>query len=241
MGKIHSFESFGTVDGPGVRFVVFLQGCPMRCLYCHNPDTWDSSFGQEMSADEVLNEILKYKNYIAEGGVTISGGEPLMQLDFVIELLTKIKQAGFHTAVDTSGIGFNEEQIELVKKYDRLLEVCDLFLLDIKHIQEDKHKLLTSQSSRNPKAFAKYLSRKHKSVWVRYVLMSYTKSIEDLQATKRWIDELENVEKVEVLPYHSMGKVKYEKLGWTYPLENETSPTKEEVLLAKEILGEKRC
>ena len=240
MGKIHSFESFGTVDGPGVRFVVFLQGCPMRCLYCHNPDTWSAFEGKEYSAEEVFQEIMKYRNYIAQGGVTISGGEPLMQLDFVIELLAKVKAAGLHTAVDTSGITFSKENAQLLEKFDRLLEVCDLFLLDIKHIDEEKHKQLTGHSSRNPKDFAYYLSEHHKPVWIRHVLMSMTNDETYLRETRRFIETLNNVEKIEVLPYHSMGTVKYQKMGLAYALENEVSPLKEETAKALAIL-EGKC
>lgn len=236
VGKIHSFESFGTVDGPGVRFVVFLQGCPMRCLYCHNPDTWQSNAGKEMSAQEVFSQIKKYKNYIAKGGVTISGGEPLLQIDFVIELLRLVKQAGFHTAVDTSGIMFQKENRTLLHKYDQLLEVCDLFLLDIKHIQNEKHQALTGQSNQNVKDFAVYLSEKQKPVWIRHVLMSYTNNRSDLKKTRAFIETLKNVEKIEVLPYHTMGIVKYEKLGYPYPLKEEAAPSKEDVLKAKQIL-----
>src|SRR5690554_2633424 len=157
VGNIHSMESFGTVDGPGVRFVLFLQGCPLRCLYCHNPDSWRTDTGTEMSVDEVVNEIVKYQSYIKDGGVTVSGGEPLLQLNFVLELFTELKKRNIHTALDTSGALFTEKT---KKSYDRLLEVCDLFLLDLKHIDNEKHEALTSVKNTNILNFAQYLSER---------------------------------------------------------------------------------
>lgn len=238
MAKIHSFESFGTVDGPGVRCVVFMQGCPMRCKYCHNPDTWSFMAKEEKSADEIYTEILKYKNYIVDGGVTLSGGEPLAQIDFAIELFTKLKKKNIHTCMDTSGIYFDKDNEELVKKYDTLLSVCDLFLLDIKHIKEETHIKLTGHSSKNPKDFARYLSKKNKPVWIRHVLVDeYTNNMEDLKETRAFLDTLNNIERIEVLPYHTMGINKYEKLGIEYPLSHLSSCKKEDVVRAKEILG----
>lgn len=241
VAKIHSFESFGTVDGPGVRFVVFMQGCPLRCKYCHNPDTWDFAGGEEYSASSVHQQILKYINYIKNGGVTVSGGEPLAQIDFVIELFTLLKKDGLHTCCDTSGIYFDEDNPEILAKYDRLLEVCDLFLLDIKHISENKHKDLTGLSAKKPQAFAKYLDSHHKPMWVRHVLLDgYTNNVEDLEKTRAFIDTLHNVEKIEVLPYHTMGITKYEKLKIEYPLKDVETPRKEDIQRAKEILGVKK-
>lgn len=241
VAKIHSFESFGTVDGPGVRFVVFMQGCPLRCKYCHNPDTWDFAGGEEYSASSVHQQILKYINYIKNGGVTVSGGEPLAQIDFVIELFTLLKKDGLHTCCDTSGIYFDEDNPEILAKYDRLLEVCDLFLLDIKHISENKHKDLTGLSAKKPQAFAKYLDSHHKPMWVRHVLLDgYTNNVEDLEKTRAFIDTLHNVEKIEVLPYHTMGITKYEKLNIEYPLKDVEAPSKEDIQRAKEILGVKK-
>lgn len=241
VAKIHSFESFGTVDGPGVRFVVFMQGCPLRCKYCHNPDTWDFAGGEEYSASSVHQQILKYINYIKNGGVTVSGGEPLAQIDFVIELFTLLKKDGLHTCCDTSGIYFDEDNPEILAKYDRLLEVCDLFLLDIKHISENKHKDLTGLSAKKPQAFAKYLDSHHKPMWVRHVLLDgYTNNVEDLEKTRAFIDTLHNVEKIEVLPYHTMGITKYEKLKIEYPLKDVEAPSKEDIQRAKEILGVKK-
>lgn len=236
-GRIHSFESFGTVDGPGIRFVVFLQGCPLRCQYCHNPDTWGAG-GTEYSVEDIVNRAIRYKNYFGDkGGVTVTGGEPLLQIDFVTELFTALKAKNINTCVDTSGIAFRKNNPESVAKHEKLLEVADLFLLDIKHIDEDACKKLTGQSNENTLAFAKFLSERNKPMWIRQVLVpGITDSEESLARTRAFIDGLQSVEKVEVLPYHTMGMVKYEKLGLTYPLKEVQAPTKEMVLRAKEIL-----
>ena len=198
-GRIHSFESFGTVDGPGIRFVVFLQGCPLRCQYCHNPDTWGAD-GQEYSVDEVVERALKYRKYFGDkGGVTVTGGEPLMQIDFVTELFTKLKAQGVHTCVDTSGISFNPNSQISVDKHEKLLAVADLFLLDNKHIDDDACKKLTGQSNAHTLAFAKFLSEHGKKVWIRQVLVpNLTDDDESLLRTRAFIDSLETVEKVEV-------------------------------------------
>lgn len=240
-GRIHSFESFGTVDGPGIRFVVFMQGCPLRCLYCHNPDTWGVG-GKEYSVEEVVERILKYKNYFGEkGGVTVSGGEPLLQIDFLIELFTVLKAKGVHTCADTSGATFRQANAESVKKHEKLAEVTDLFLLDIKHIDDDACKKLTGQSNENTLAFARFLSERGKKIWIRQVLVpDYTDDDESLARTRAFIDTLKTVEKVEVLPYHTMGAVKYEKLGMEYPLKGVETPAKERVQNAKRILCEGR-
>ena len=237
VGHIHSFESFGTVDGPGVRYVVFLQGCPLRCKYCHNPDTW-SAGGEERTAESVATQALRYKNYFGDkGGVTVTGGEPLLQIDFVIELFTLLKAKGVHTCVDTSGITFQADKPEILKKHKKLLEVTDLFLLDIKHIDDKACKELTGQSNAHTLAFAKFLSDNGKKMWIRQVLVpNITDDDESLQRTRAFIDTLATVEKVEVLPYHTMGVVKYEKLGLEYPLADVKAPTKERVLNAKRIL-----
>ena len=236
-GRIHSFESFGTVDGPGIRFVVFLQGCPLRCQYCHNPDTWGAG-GTEYTAEEIANRALKYKNYFGDkGGVTVTGGEPLVQIDFVIELFTILKEKGIHTCVDTSGITFNPDSQQSVDKHKELLKVSDLFLLDIKHIDEEACKKLTGHSNKNTLAFAKFLSENGKPVWIRQVLVpNITDSEQALEQTRAFIETLKTVEKIEVLPYHTMGTVKYEKLGLAYPLKGVEAPTKESVEKAKRIL-----
>ncbi len=240
-GRIHSFESFGTVDGPGIRYVVFLQGCPLRCQYCHNPDTWGAG-GAEYSAEQVVSQALRYKNYFGEkGGVTVTGGEPLLQIDFVIELFTLLKEKGVHTCVDTSGITFRKGDATCVEKHKKLLEVTDLFLLDIKHIDDEKCRKLTGQSNENTLAFAEFLSENGKAVWIRQVLVpNITDDEDDLLKTRAFIDTLKTVERVEVLPYHTMGAVKYEKLGMAYPLEGVQAPSKEKVMSAKRILSEER-
>ena len=240
-GRIHSFESFGTVDGPGIRFVVFLQGCPLRCQYCHNPDTW-GVVGTEYSVDEVIERALKYRNYFGDqGGVTVTGGEPLVQIDFVTELFTELKKRGVHTCVDTSGITFNSASAASVEKHEKLLSVADLFLLDIKHIDDDACQKLTGLSNKNTLAFARFLSDHGKKTWIRQVLVpDLTDNEESLARTRAFIDTLQTVERIEVLPYHTMGEVKYQKLGIEYPLKGVEPPTKERVLNAKRILTEGR-
>lgn len=234
-GKIHSFESFGTVDGPGIRFVVFVQGCPMRCLYCHNPDTWSVDGGTQYTAEEVASRILKYKNYFTGGGgATVSGGEPLMQAAFVEELFTILKKSGIHTALDTSGALYDARN---PRAFDSLLAVTDLVLLDIKHIDDGEHIKLTGRSNKNILAFARYLSDLGKPVWIRHVLVpGITDNDEYLHRLKAFLSTLTNVEKVEVLPYHTMGEVKYNKLGIDYPLKGVQPPSPERVKNAKEIL-----
>ena len=235
-GKIHSFETFGTVDGPGIRFVVFMQGCPMRCKYCHNPDTWPFSGGTEYSPEEVAARVLKYRNYFAEGGgITVSGGEPMAQPLFVGELFSILKSKGIHTALDTSGVMFDADDVHV---FDGLLSVTDLVLLDIKHIDDGEHKKLTGRSNKNILAFARYLAEISKPVWIRHVLVpGITDDDACLKRVKSFIDSLGKVQKVEVLPYHTMGKVKYQKLGIDYPLEGVRPPSAERVKNAKEILS----
>lgn len=234
MARIHSFESFGTVDGPGIRFVVFVQGCPMRCRYCHNPDTWDAGGGQEFSAEEVAREALKYKSYFTGGGgVTVSGGEPLLQIDFLIELFSILKKKGIHTCADTSGICFDEAD----PRYDRLLALTDLFLLDVKHIDDVAHRFLTGRSNQKPLAFARYLSEHGKRMWVRHVLVpGLTDDDRALTGLREFLDTLATVDRVEVLPYHTMGVQKYRALGGYYPLEGVQPPSPERVENAKRIL-----
>lgn len=234
MGRIHSVESFGTVDGPGIRFVIFFQGCPMRCKYCHNPDSWDASGGTETTAEALVSEALKYKKYFGtRGGVTATGGEPLLQLDFLLELFGLLKEKGVHTCLDTSGICFREED----ERYRKLLEVTDLVLLDVKHIDAEAHKALTGQRIDAPLKFARFLSDNRKPVWIRHVLVpDVTDDDGALRALKAFLDTLANVEKVEVLPYHTMGVNKYEKLGIAYPLAGVKAPSRERVENARRIL-----
>ncbi len=237
-GKIHSVFSGGTVDGPGIRFVVFMQGCPLRCKYCHNPDSWLVTDGEERSVSNLTQEIIRYKSYYGEkGGVTVSGGEPLLQIDFVTELLKSVKSYGINTAVDTSGFMFDLSNEESVKKHEELDKYVDLYLLDIKHIDGVKHKVLTGVDNKNTLEFAKWLSARGKRIWIRHVLVpGYTDDIESLQKLSEFIKTI-NVEKIEVLPYHTMGEVKYQKLGIDYSLKGVEPPSKESVKLAKEILG----
>ncbi len=234
--KIHSFESFGTVDGPGIRFVVFLKGCPLRCKFCHNPDTWDATTGKNYTVDELVLQILRYKSYFTGGGgVTVSGGEPLLQTEAVLELFTKLKKKGIHTCIDTSGCTFNKKD---TAKLDALLEQTDLVLLDIKHMDSERHKELTGQGNENILSFAKYLNAKGKKMWLRHVLIpGWTDSAEQLESLARFASGLKNVEKTELLPYHTLGEVKYEKLGIEYPFKGVRTPTKDEVYNAKKILG----
>ena len=238
-GFIHSFESFGTVDGPGIRFVVFMQGCPLRCKYCHNPDTWEFSVGKTYSPEEVLREILKYKNYIKSGGVTVSGGEPLMQIEFVTELFKLLKQKGVHTAVDTSGVTFIAESEKSLNSHKELIKYTDLVLLDIKHSDEAGYKELCGGNLKNTLNFAKFLSDNGVDIWIRHVLVpDITDNDEQLLKLKEIIKTLKTVKKVEVLPYHNMGEVKYEKLGMDYALKGVQPPAKERVENARRILSE---
>jgi pyruvate formate lyase activating enzyme len=236
-GRIHSFESFGTLDGPGIRFVVFMQGCPLRCIYCHNRDTWDPSGGREYSVEEVVERIKKYVEYMrfSKGGVTFTGGEPTLQHSFVTKVFEACKKMDVHTALDTSGF------VD-VEKVVGLLEVTDLVLLDIKHAIDEKHRKLTGVSNEKIRRFALYLSDKCIPVWIRYVLVpGYTDSEEDLHFAADFIGVLKNVEKVEVLPYHSMGAYKWDKLDKDYMLKNIPSPTDAQVEAAKEILAGHKC
>ena len=236
-GRVHSIETFGAVDGPGIRFVVFLQGCPMRCLYCHNPDTWQADAGQTMSVQDLLVEIKKYKNYFgSEGGVTVSGGEPLMQIDFVIELFRALKKDKIHTCIDTSGVLFRDEK-NVRKKYDELMKYTDLVLLDLKQIDSQKHQVLTGHSNRNILAFARYLDAKKIPVWIRFVLVpTVTDDTTDIKKLKDFISNLKNVVKIEVLPYHTMGEKKYAELQIDYRLKGIPTPTKEQIATVEQIL-----
>ncbi len=233
-GYIHSTESFGTVDGPGVRFVVFMQGCPMRCKYCHNPDTWSREGGKEVTVDEILRQYESCKEFYQNGGITVTGGEPLLQLDFVTELLESAKARGIHTCVDTSGITFAPDKRD---KFDRLLKCCDLFLLDIKHIEPALHKELTGCDNGNILAFAEFLAENDAPVWVRHVVVpDITTDEQALYQLGRFIGKLRNVKALDVLPYHTMGVSKYERLGIPYPLEGTQPCSDETALTAKKTI-----
>ena len=236
-GRIHSIESFGTVDGPGVRLVVFLQGCPMRCLYCHNPDTWKINGGTEMSVDEILAQYEKNHVFYEKGGITVTGGDPLVQITFVIELFEAAKSRGIHTCLDTSGILFRPESPELVRQFDRLTAVTDLVLLDIKHIDPRAHIELTGQKLDFVLAFARYLDKRSVSVWIRHVVVPGITYKQDLlYKLGRFIGTLHNVRALDVLPYHDMGKVKYKNLGIPYPLEQVKPLSKDKALAARQII-----
>jgi len=238
-GKIHSFFAGGTVDGPGIRFVIFMKGCPLRCLYCHNPDTWSMDNANVYDVKYVLNEALKYRGYFRNGGgVTVSGGEPLLQIDFLIELFKEFKKNNIHTALDTSGVIFDKDNKDLLNKFDELIKYTDLVLLDLKHIDNDEHIKLTGRPNTNILDFAKYLSDNKIHTWIRHVLVpDITLNDEYLIKLKSFTDTLSNVDKIEVLPYHTMGIVKYQNLGIPYRLEGVRTPTKEEVRHAKYLLG----
>ena len=238
IGRVHSIESFGTVDGPGIRMVIFLSGCPMRCLYCHNPDTWDPKGGTPMTVEQLLNQYDNARHFYRKGGITVSGGEPLTQIGFVTELFEEAKKRGIHTCLDTSGVTFRPDSAGVREKFDRLAAVTDLVLLDIKHIDDGQHNILTGQSNQNILELAEYLSDIGKPVWIRHVLVP-GRSDEDAYLIRLhdFIATLKNVEKVEVLPYHTMGVYKWKELGLEYPLEGVEPPTTERVENAKRILN----
>ena len=231
--KVHSVESFGTVDGPGIRFVLFLQGCHLQCKYCHNRDTWDMKGGSYKSLDDIFNKIMNYKNYIfPNGGVTITGGEPLLQAKFIFELFSKLKEQHIHTCIDTSGM------VALTEDIKKVLSVTDLVLLDIKHIDDEKCKNLVGKSNKLELEFAKYLSDNNIKMWIRQVLVpGYTDKEEDLLNLKKFLSSLKTVKKLEILPYHDMGKYKWENLGCKYELEGVRLATQQDVARAKDILG----
>ena len=236
-GIIHSFESFGSVDGPGVRCVVFMQGCNMRCRYCHNPDTW-TACGQEITAEELFERVWKYRSYWGKthekGGVTVSGGEPLLQVSFLLEFFKLLKKNGVHTTIDTSGQPFSKNT-DFIEPFDELLQYTDLVLLDIKAFDEILHKELTGHSNKNILEIAKYLSDKGIPMWIRHVLVpGITDSPDELTLIADFVKSLKTVEKVEILPYHTLGKSKWENLGIPSSLEGVSPPTEEELKKAKE-------
>ena len=235
IGHIHSTESFGAADGPGVRFIVFMQGCHMRCRYCHNPDTWKMDGGDEVTADEILKRALRFKPYWGkDGGITISGGEPLLQIDFVIELFKKAKELGINTCIDTAGNPFTKEE-PFFSKFEELMKYTDLLLLDLKEINPARHKDLTGFDNSNIIEMAKYLSEINKPVWIRHVLVpEHSDFDEDLDALGDFIDTLSNEDRVEILPYHTLGKFKWENLGIPYTLESISPPSAERIENAKQ-------
>ena len=237
-GRIHSVESFGSADGPGVRYIVFLKGCNMRCQYCHNPDTWAKDGGELMTPEEVLKKALRYKTYWKEkGGITVSGGEALLQIDFVTELFRLAKEKGVNTCLDTSGNPFSLEE-PFKSKFDELMKYTDLFMLDIKHMDDAAHRKLTGQTNQTILEMAAYLSDHGKAMWIRHVLVpGITTEEDELYRLRSFLDTLKTVERVEVLPYHTLGVFKWKELGIPYQLEGVDPPTKEQIDRAKEILG----
>ncbi|MGI2260354.1 pyruvate formate lyase 1-activating protein [Shewanella sp. GXUN23E] len=223
-GRIHSIESFGTVDGPGIRFIAFMQGCLMRCLYCHNRDTWDTHDGKETTVEDLMKQVRAYRGFYANGGgVTASGGEAMLQAEFVAEWFKACKAEGIHTCLDTNG---------MVRKHtpviDELLDNTDLVMLDIKHMNDDKHIILTKVSNHRTLQFAEYLAKRNQKTWIRYVVVGgFTDDIESAQKLADFIKPMKNVEKVELLPYHELGKHKWETLGDTYQLDHVSPPSRE--------------
>ena len=236
-GFIHSVESFGTVDGPGLRFVVFCQGCPMRCKYCHNPDTWEMSKGMRMSARELIAQYERNKAFYTRGGITVTGGEPLLQVDFLLELFALAKAKGIHTCIDTSGATYREGESAYNDKLDALMALTDLVMLDIKHIDALAHRELTGLPNEGILAFAGYLERKGVDLWVRHVLVPGITDDEDaLSRLGEFIGKLKNLKALDVLPYHTMGEAKYAQLGIPYPLAGVEAATKAQAQRAREVI-----
>ena len=242
LGRVHSVESFGSADGPGVRYIVFLKGCNMRCKYCHNPDTWakcgENDGAKLMTPQEVLKTAMRYKAYWKQtGGITVSGGEALLQIDFVTELFKLAKEKGVNTCLDTSGNPFTVEE-PFFGKFNELMKYTDLFMLDIKHIDDEEHKKLTGQTNKNILDMAQYLSKNGKKMWIRHVLVpGITTDKRYLNQLREFIDTLKTVERVEVLPYHTLGVFKWKELGIPYQLEGVEPPTEEQIECAKRILN----
>lgn len=236
-GKVHSIESFGSADGPGVRYLVFLQGCPMRCRYCHNPDTWARDNSQLMSATEILDKAENYRSYWGpEGGITVSGGEALLQIDFLVELFQEAHKRGINTCLDSSLASFTREE-PFFSKFNELLEVTDLIIADIKHIDAQQHKKLTGRDNANILDCLTYLSEVGQPIWIRQVLVAgYTDDDTYLRQTRAFIKTLSNVKRIEVLPYHTLGTFKWDELGIDYTLKDVEPPTPERTAEAQAIL-----
>ena len=236
-GFVHSTESFGTVDGPGVRFVIFLQGCPMRCQYCHNPDTWKMNSGSLRSVESLLRDFERNQAFYRKGGITVTGGEALMQIDFVLDLFQQAKAKGIHTCLDTSGITYRPGASGYNEKLDELMAVTDLVMLDIKHIDPAGHKELTGHDNGGILAFARYLEEKNVPVWIRHVVVpGITDDEALLTRLGTFLGTLSNVKALDVLPYHVMGVTKYRQLGIPYPLDGVPAATKTEAANAKKII-----
>lgn len=239
-GRIHSLESFGTVDGPGVRFVVFVQGCPMRCAYCHNPDTWEMNAGTLMEPEYIIEQYERNISFYKGGGITVTGGEPLMQVDFLLDLFTLAKEKGIHTCIDSSGIAYKPNaNPEWLAKLDKLMTLTDLVMLDIKHIDPEEHKELTSQPNDGILAFAEYLNEKNVDMWIRHVIVpGLTDDDKYLFQLGYFIGKFKNLKALDALPYHTMGESKYKKLGMEYKLKGVPALEKKELLAKKEVILE---
>lgn len=236
-GRIHSIESCGTVDGPGVRLVVFTQGCPLRCKYCHNPDTWENNGGRLVEVSDIMKQYEGCKDFLKNGGITVTGGEPLLQIDFLTELFTECKRRGIHTCIDSSGVVFQPNNESFLKKLDGLLELTDLILLDIKHIDREEHKELTGSYNDNILEFEKYLNKKQIPVWLRHVVVpGITLNEKYLFELGYFLGQFTNIKALDVLPYHTLGKVKYDNLGLEYPLINTPDATKDEAVTARNTI-----
>lgn len=236
-GRIHSLESFGTVDGPGVRYVVFVQGCPMRCAYCHNPDTWDMNGGTLMEPSYIIEQYERNQSFYKDGGITVTGGEPLMQVDFLIDLFTLAKKKNIHTCIDSSGIAFNPDNAPFLEKLDKLMTLTDLVMLDIKHIDPEKHKELTSQPNQHILEFAAYLNEKKVDMWIRHVVVpTITDDDKYLYELGYFVGQFTNLKALDVLPYHTMGEVKYKKLGIPYKLAGIPAMDQKTVVEKKKVI-----
>ena len=230
-GYIHSVETFGAVDGPGLRYVVFFQGCPLRCLFCHNPDSWKMGEGEKKSDTELIADILEYKSFIKRGGVTFSGGEPLAQPSFLLSLIRKCKKHGLHTAIDTSGV-INIEQSRSI------IAEADMLLLDIKTFDAELYPKLTGHTIDNNLATLEFCEEIGKPVWIRHVLVpGYTLVKERMEKLAAYLKQFKCIEKIELLPFHKLGEYKWEEMGETYQLYDVPVPTEEEMAMAKEIFG----
>ena len=233
IGYYHSIESFGTVDGPGIRLVVFMQGCPLRCLYCHNPDTWEVNKNKEITVNEIVQLYIRNKPFLKNGGITVTGGEPLLQIDFIIELFKECKKNNIHTALDTSGITFTKEN----KKFDELIKYVDLVLLDIKHVDNNKHIELTSKPNINILQFLDYLNSHNIKIWIRHVLLKdYTDNDIYLKKLGQLLAKYSNISNVDVLPFHQLANKKYEQLNIDYKLKDYPETKKERAQEAKKII-----
>ncbi len=233
-GQVHSIESFGTVDGPGIRLVVFMQGCPMRCKYCHNPDTWSRKGGRAVTVEEVLALYQKNATFYKNGGITVTGGEPLWQTEFVIALFTEAKKQGIHTCLDTSGVTFTLGDAADLAQIDALLAVTDLVMLDIKHIDDAAHKILTGHGNANILQFAKYIDAKAVPLLVRHVIVpEITDDPTEQYALGRFLGTLKYIKAFDALPYHNMGEVKYQNLGMEYPLKGVPALSREQAAVAR--------